>query len=101
MWTSCCAPFTAVHAVAEAVRATNIAVSSQDLFWEKEGAFTGRGVTRHGAQSRGWKCAIVGHSERRVFGDTRRLVRNPQVLAALNADLTPIIICVGGTARRA
>ena len=34
-------PFTAVHPVAEAVRASNIAVAAQDLFWEREGAFTG------------------------------------------------------------
>ena len=34
-------PFTAIHAVAEAARNTNIGVSSQDLYWDREGAFTG------------------------------------------------------------
>jgi len=34
-------PFTAVHAVAEAARNTNIGVAAQNLFWEREGAFTG------------------------------------------------------------
>ena len=34
-------PFTAIHAVAEAARNTNIGVSAQDLYWEREGAFTG------------------------------------------------------------
>jgi triosephosphate isomerase len=88
-------PFTAVHAVAEAVRATNIAVSSQDLYWEKEGAFTGA-VSPGMVREAGAEYAIVGHSERRrVFGDTDVMV-NRKVLAALNADLTPIV-CVGET----
>ena len=34
-------PFTAVHAVAEAARNTNIRVAAQDVYWEREGAFTG------------------------------------------------------------
>jgi len=88
-------PFTAVHAVAEAVRATNVAVSSQDLYWEKEGAFTGA-VSPGMVREAGAEYAIVGHSERRrVFGDTDVTV-NRKVLAALNADLTPIV-CVGET----
>ena len=34
-------PFTAVHAVAEAARNSNIGVAGQNLHWEREGAFTG------------------------------------------------------------
>ena len=34
-------PFTAIHAVAEAARNSNIGVAAQDLYWEREGAFTG------------------------------------------------------------
>ena len=34
-------PFTAIHAVAEALRNTNVGVAAQDLYWEREGAFTG------------------------------------------------------------
>ena len=34
-------PFTALHAVAEAARNTNIGVAAQDVYWEREGAFTG------------------------------------------------------------
>src|SRR6185369_7175892 len=34
-------PFTAVHAVAEAARNANIGVAAQDLYWEREGAYTG------------------------------------------------------------
>ncbi len=34
-------PFTAVHAVAEAARNSAISVAGQDVYWEREGAFTG------------------------------------------------------------
>ena len=34
-------PFTALHAVAEAARSSNVGVAGQNLHWEKEGAFTG------------------------------------------------------------
>ncbi|HEV2986705.1 MAG TPA: triose-phosphate isomerase, partial [Vicinamibacterales bacterium] len=34
-------PFTAVHAVAEAARNSNIGVAAQNVYWEREGAFTG------------------------------------------------------------
>ena len=88
-------PFTAVHAVAEATRASNIAVAAQDLFWEREGAFTGA-VSASMVREAGAKFVIVGHSERRrVFGDTDVAV-NRKVLAALGAELTPIV-CVGET----
>ena len=34
-------PFTALHAVAEASRNSIVCVAGQDVYWEKEGAFTG------------------------------------------------------------
>ncbi len=34
-------PFTAVHACAEAARNSNIGIAAQNLYWEKQGAFTG------------------------------------------------------------
>ena len=33
-------PFTAIHAVAEAARNSNIGVAGQNLYWERQGAFT-------------------------------------------------------------
>jgi triosephosphate isomerase len=33
--------FTALHAAAEAARNSNVGISAQDLYWEREGAFTG------------------------------------------------------------
>jgi triosephosphate isomerase len=88
-------PFTAVHAVAEAVRSTNVAVAGQDLFWEREGAFTGE-VSGPMLREAGAEYAIIGHSERRrLFGETDVAV-NRKLQAALAADLCPIV-CIGET----
>src|SRR3954464_8881773 len=63
-------PFTAVHAVAEALRNSNVAVAAQDLYWEREGAFTGE-VSAPMVREAGAQFVIIGHSERRrLFGET-------------------------------
>src|SRR3954464_12915158 len=63
-------PFTALHAAAEAARNSNIAISSQDLHWEREGAFTGE-VSAGMVREAGAEFVIIGHSERRtLFGET-------------------------------
>ena len=87
--------FLAVHAVAEAVRNSPVAVAAQDLFWEKEGAFTGE-VSAAMVREAGAEYAIIGHSERRqFFGETDESV-NRKTRAALAADLVPIV-CIGET----
>ena len=88
-------PFTALHAAMEAARASNIAVAAQDVYFEKEGAFTSA-VSAGMAKEAGAEFAIVGHSERRrVFGDTDETV-NRKTRAAVAAELTPIV-CIGET----
>jgi triosephosphate isomerase len=88
-------PFTAIHAVAEAARNTNIGVSAQDLYWEREGAFTGA-VSAAMIKEAGAAYAIVGHSERRrLFGETDATV-NRKMMAAFLDSLTPIV-CIGET----
>ena len=88
-------PFLAVHAAAEAARNTNIGVAAQDLYWEREGAFTGE-VSAGMIKEAGAAYVIVGHSERRrLFGETDAIV-NRKVMAAIGAALTPIV-CIGET----
>ena len=88
-------PFTALHAVAEAARHTNIGVAGQNLYWEKEGAFTGE-VSAPMLREAGAEYVIIGHSERRrLFQETDQTV-NRKLMAALGATLTPIV-CIGET----
>src|ERR1700759_1995123 len=88
-------PFTAIHAVAEAARNTNVGVSAQDLYWEREGAFTGE-IAAGMILEAGAGSTIIGHSERRrIFGETDVMV-NRKMMAAFQNGLTPIV-CVGET----
>ena len=85
--------FTAIHAVAGELKGSSIAVSSQDVYWEETGAFTGE-VAPLMLKDAGCTYAIIGHSERRqYFGETDETV-NKKVKAALKAGLIPIM-CVG------
>jgi triosephosphate isomerase len=88
-------PFTAIRAVADALRNANVGVSAQNLYWEREGAFTGE-VSAGMIREAGAEYAIIGHSERRrLFGETDATV-NHRIVAAIGAGLTPIV-CVGET----
>src|SRR6188474_2695414 len=79
-------PFTAVHAVAEALRNANVGVAAQDLYWEREGAFTGE-VSAAMIKEAGAEYVIIGHSERRrMFGETDPTV-NRKLASALAVQL--------------
>src|SRR5438477_12089673 len=81
-------PFTAVHAVAEALRNSNVAVAAQDVYWERDGAFTGE-VSAAMVREAGAQFVIIGHSERRrLVGETDAAV-NRKVVAAVGAGVAP------------
>ena len=87
--------FTAIHAAAEAARNSNVGIAAQDVYWEREGAFTGE-ISGAMIREAGAEYAIIGHSERRTyFGETDATV-NRRTIAAFAATLTPIV-CVGET----
>jgi triosephosphate isomerase len=87
--------FTALHAAAEAARNSNVVIAAQDLYWEREGAFTGE-ISAPMIRDAGAEYVIVGHSERRtLFGETDASV-NRKAHAAFAAGLTPIV-CIGET----
>ena len=88
-----CPPFVNVPAAVAAAEGSKIEVGGQNMYWAKEGAFTGE-VSAAMLLSAGCKWVIIGHSERRqFFGETDETV-NQKVTAALEAGLNPIM-CVG------
>src|SRR6185369_6600167 len=87
--------FTALHAAADAARNSNVVIAAQDLYWEREGAFTGE-ISALMIREAGAEYVIIGHSERRtLFGETDASV-NRKTAAAFAVGLTPIV-CIGET----
>jgi triosephosphate isomerase len=73
----------------------NIKLGAQDVFWEKEGAYTGE-VSSSMLNDTGCQYLIIGHSERRrYFKETDEII-NKKLKAALAAKLNPIF-CIGET----
>ncbi len=88
-------PFTLLETVGRALHGTAIRLAAQDLFFEREGAFTGE-ISPLMLKDLGCSYVIVGHSERRkLFGETDEFI-NKKLKAALDAELVPIL-CVGET----
>ena len=86
-------PFTALLAVAEVIKGSNIKLAAQDMYWEEEGAFTGE-VSPLMLKDVGCQYVIIGHSERRTyFSETNETV-NKKVKAAHAHSLKPIV-CLG------
>lgn len=88
-------PFTALQAVGDTIKGSNIALAAQNLHWEEKGAFTGE-ISADMLLDLGCKYVIIGHSERRqYFGETDDTV-NKRLRKALDKGLMPIV-CVGET----
>ena len=88
-------PFTALGAVSEAVKGTDIIVAGQNVCWEEEGAFTGE-ISPAMLRDMGATASIVGHSERRqIFMESDEMI-NQRLLGGLNQGLT-MLLCIGET----
>jgi triosephosphate isomerase (TIM) len=88
-------PFTALTLVARELQGSAIQLAAQDMFWEKQGAYTGA-ISPLMLKDAGCQLVIIGHSERRqYFGETNETV-NKKIKAGLAADLIPIF-CIGET----
>ena len=82
-----------IPAAIEAAKGTAIHIGAQNVFWAREGAYTGE-ISAEMLQGIGATWVIIGHSERReYFHETDSDVLK-KTQAALNAGLTPII-CIG------
>ncbi len=88
-------PFTALETAVKAASGSPIVIAAQNVFWEKEGAFTAE-ISTPMLKDIGVQTVIIGHSERRqYFGETNETV-NKRLKAALEAEMAPIV-CIGET----
>jgi triosephosphate isomerase (TIM) len=87
-----CPPFTALTSVYDVIMESNILLGAQDMYWEKEGAFTGE-ISPVMLKDCGCEFVIIGHSERRKFFNETDSVVNKKTRSALSFGLTPIVCC--------
>ncbi|MFA6466371.1 MAG: triose-phosphate isomerase [Patescibacteria group bacterium] len=89
-----CPSFLAIAEVSKILKGSGISLGAQDVFYEKNGAFTGE-ISASSLKKLACDYVIVGHSERRALGETDEMV-NKKAKAVLENNITPII-CVGET----
>ncbi|MDR2030310.1 MAG: triose-phosphate isomerase [Puniceicoccales bacterium] len=92
-----CPPFPSLAIAAPFLEKSSIQLGAQNMFWERDGAFTGE-VSPAMLRDLYATHVILGHSERRsIFGETLPLIAL-KVQAALANGLVPIL-CVGESAK--
>jgi len=90
--------FLSLPLVAASVEDTNIMIGAQNLYFEKQGAFTGE-VSADMIKAAGAEYVIIGHSERRqYFGETDSLICK-KIKSAIKSGLKPVL-CIGETEKQ-
>lgn len=85
--------FLSLPLVAASIEGTKVKIGAQNLYFEKQGAFTGE-VSADMIKAAGAEYVIIGHSERRqYFGETNASVCK-KIKAAIEGGLKPIL-CIG------
>lgn len=90
-----CPPFPYLF-VKGKIKDKKIKLGAQDVFFEKEGSYTGE-ISASQLKDFGVDYVLVGHSERRVLGDTNEIV-NKKILELLKSKINPIF-CLGESDR--
>jgi triosephosphate isomerase (TIM) len=88
-----CPPFIYLSSIAESISGTAVTLGAQNMYHEKNGAFTGE-VSAEMLLDVGCRYVILGHSERRHILKESDADVNKKTLAAQAAGLVPIV-CLG------
>jgi triosephosphate isomerase len=93
MQVGCAVPFVYIDAVGQALAGSSVLLGAQDVYFEKNGAFTGE-ISIEMLKDLGVKFCLTGHSERRhVIKEPSELVAK-KAAAVYNGGLI-LIHCVG------
>lgn len=88
-----CPPFISLSGLSVLMKRTSIILGAQNMYWQKEGAFTGE-ISPLMLREIGVKYVIIGHSERRKYFFENDLSIKRKIDAAFDYGLHPIL-CVG------
>lgn len=94
-------PFTALNAVSNAIMLdkANMKLGAQNVWYEKEGAYTGEIAPRM-LKDLDVDYVIIGHSERREYFNETNEILNRKVKAVLEEGMLPIYCCGESDATR-
>lgn len=88
-----CPNFTSLYSVHQIINNTPIQLGAQNIYFEKDGAYTGE-TSALMIKSAGCSHVIIGHSERRKFFHETDEIVNRKLQKAFEYELKPIL-CVG------
>jgi triosephosphate isomerase (TIM) len=85
--------FLSLPLVAASIEGTKIKIGAQNLYFEKQGAFTGE-VSAAMIKAAGAQYVIIGHSERRLYFEETDTSVCRKIKSAIEEGLKPIL-CIG------
>jgi len=88
-----CAPFTQLAALKVEFAGSGVKLGAQNMYFEKEGAFTGE-ISASMLSEIGVDYCIIGHSERRQYFQETDEIVNKKLHTVIEYGMTPIF-CVG------
>ena len=88
-----CPPFTSLFHMNEMISDLDMSLGAQNVYFEKEGAFTGE-ISVNMLKSCSVQYVIIGHSERRYIFNESNKDTNRKIHTVLDNEIIPIF-CVG------
>ncbi len=89
-----CPNFVSLLEVGQVLKGSGISLGAQDVYWEKNGAYTGE-ISPSMLNEAGCKYVIIGHSERRKFLMENYEMIHKELKAVMHyEDLVPVV-CIG------